>query len=278
LRQRLIDDMRLRNLSPKTIEAYVGAVARFARHFGRSPDQLGAAEVRAYQVHLLQRALSWSLIHQVVSGLRFFYRITLGRSDVIEHLTYAKRPSRLPSVLSHDEVARLLAAVADERLRLLLRTAYACGLRVSEAARLQVGDIDSARGVLHIRQGKGQRDRLVPLSGMLLEELRAYWRRHRPRPWLFPGHSGTQPVAVRVVQGACRAAVRQCGLSKRVTPHTLRHSYATHVREAGGDLATLQELLGHRDLRTTLRYVHLAAKARSMSSPLDALPISSAER
>jgi site-specific recombinase XerD len=162
--------------------------------------------------------------------------------------------------------------VADERQRLMLRIAYGCGLRVGEVVRLQAGDIDSARMVVHIRQGKGRKDRLVPLSSKLLAELRAYWRRYRPRTWLFPGTGAAGHVHVSNLQRACQKAARHCGLTKPVTPHTLRHSYATHLLEAGTDLATLKELLGHRDLATTTRYTHVTSKARQTPSPLDSLP------
>ena len=272
LRQRFIEDLRMRNLAPRTIDAYVAAVARLARFARRSPDQLGPAEVRALQLHLMEQRLSWSLVNQVVCGLRFFFHVTLGRPDVVEQLPYAKKPRTLPSVLSLQEVAQLLAAVADERYRLLLRVAYACGLRVSEAAHLQVGDIDSSRMLLHVRLGKGGKDRLVPLPQRLLEELRAYWRRYRPATYLFAGRRRGQPLCVTGVQRACLQAARRCGLTKKVTPHTLRHSYATHLVEAGVDLETVRQLLGHRDLKTTTRYTHLAGKALTTISPLDRLP------
>jgi integrase/recombinase XerD len=272
LRQRLIDDLRLRNYSPGTIEIYVAVVARFAKHFGCSPDRLGVAEVRAYQLHLLSEKVSWSRFNQAVCGLRFFFKVTLRRPDMIEQLPYGKRPKTLPSVLSKEEVAKLLAAVPHERHRQILRIAYACGLRLSEAVGLQTRDIDSGRMVIKVRQGKGQKDRLVPLSAKLLEELRSYWRRHRPGKWLFPSPKGDKPIHVGNVQRVCKRAARRCGFTKRVSPHTLRHSYATHLLEAGTDLMTLKELLGHRDLETTTRYTHVTSKARQTPSPLDTLP------
>jgi integrase/recombinase XerD len=273
LRQRLIDDLRLRNYSPRTIACYVAVVARFAKHFGCSPDRLGVAEVRSYQLHLLDKEkASWSRFNQAVCGLRFFFKVTLRRPEMIEQLPYGKRPKTLPSVLSKEEVAKLLAAVVDERHRQVLRIAYACGLRLSEAVGLQVRDIDSGRMVIKVRQGKGQKDRLVPLSAKLLEELRSYWGRHRPRVWLFRSPKGDRPIHVGNVQRSCHRAARQCGFTKRVSPHTLRHSYATHLLEAGTDLMTLKELLGHRDLETTTRYTHVTSKARQTPSPLDSLP------
>jgi len=272
LRQRFIEDLRLRNLAPRTIDAYVAAVARLARFAGRSPDQLGPADVRALQLHLIEHRASWSLVNQIVCGLRFFFHVTLRRPGVVEQLPYAKKPRTLPSVLSPQEVAQLLAAVTDERYRLVLRSAYGCGLRVSEAAHLQVGDIDSSRMLLHVRQGKGGKDRLVPLPQRLLEELRVYWRRYRPTTYLFAGRRRGQPLCVTGVQRACLKAARRCGLTKKVTPHTLRHSYATHLVEAGVDLETVRQLLGHRHLTTTTRYTHMAGKAQTTISPLDRLP------
>jgi integrase/recombinase XerD len=274
LRQRLIDDLRLRNYSPRTIEAYVAGVAKFAAHFGRSPDQLGLEDVRTFQLHLLARGVSWSQFNQTVCALRFFYAITLGRPGLVEHIPFGKRPKVLPAVLSRDEVARLFAAVRHDRHRLMLRTTYAGGLRVSELVRLQVADIDSARMVMHIRQGKGRKHRLVPLSPRLLAELRTYWRERRPRLWLFPGQGAAGHLRPDIVQRACREAAHSVGFTKHVTVHTLRHSYATHLLEAGVDLLTIQKLLGHRDLQTTARYTHVSTqRLRAAPSPLDDLVV-----
>jgi integrase/recombinase XerD len=271
LRQRLIDDLRLRNYSPKTIEAYVAAVRRLAQFSGRSPDQLGPEALRAFQLHLIAQKGSWSRFNQIVCGLRFFFHVTLGRAGLVKQLPYAKGTRKIPSVLSPQEVAQLLAAVIHPRYRLILRIAYGCGLRLGEVLRLQVGDIDSGRMLLHIRQSKGRKDRLVPLPPRLLEELRAWWVCHRPRTWLFPGRKG-RPLHGGSVQRVCRQAARRCGLTKRVTPHTLRHSYATHLVEAGVDLETVRQLLGHRDLKTTTCYTHVAGKAQTTISPLERLP------
>ena len=260
LRQRFLDDLRLRNYAERTIDVYVAAIARFARHFGRSPDQLGADELRAFQLHLLQQRVSWSQFNQIVCALRLFYRLTLGRPEPVEQLPYGKRPKKLPVVLSPDEVLRLLEAAPEGRDRVLFQTAYACGLRVHELVRLQVADLDSPRMVIHVRQGKGSKDRLVPLSPRLLGELRAYWRRFRPTTWLFPGVTAAGHLSTARVQKLFQLALGQAGLSKRATPHTLRHSYATHLLEAGVDLLTLQRLLGHRDLKTTAHYVHLSTQ------------------
>ena len=260
LRQRFLDDLRLRNYAARTIESYVAAVAQFARHFGRSPDQLGPQELRAFQLHLLQQRVSWSRFNLTVCALRLFYRLTLGQPDVVEHLPYGKKPRTLPTVLSPQEVLQFLEATTPGRDRVLFQTDYACGLRVSELVRLQVTDIDSARRVVHIHQGKGAKDRLVPLSARLLEELRSYWRCYRPRPWLFPGETAAGHLSAARVQKLCLETAARAELSKHITPHTLRHSYATHLLEAGVNLLTLQQLLGHRDLQTTARYVHLSTQ------------------
>jgi integrase/recombinase XerD len=273
LRQRLTHDLQLRNYAPKTVSAYVSAVARFARHFGRSPDRLGPEEVRQYQLHLLGQGASWSRFNQAVCALRFFYSVTLRRPDAVALIPYGKKPKPLPDVLSPEEVCRLFAAVAEPRYRLILQAAYACGLRVSEVVRLRVGDVDAQRMVLHVRCAKGRKDRLVPLSPALLDRLRAYWREYRPRPWLFPGRAPAGHLSVGQVQRVCHRAVRACGLTKRASMHTLRHSYATHLLEAGTDLATLQRLLGHNQLSTTLRYAHLRQEhLQRVPSPLDTLP------
>jgi integrase/recombinase XerD len=273
LRQRLIDDLRIRNYSPRTIEAYVAAVVKLTRHAGRAPDQLGPEDLRAFQLHLRQHGVPWNTFNQIVCGLRFFYGTTLGRADVVPLIPYSRRAQRLPSVLSREEVQRLFDALPAGRCRLLFHTAYAAGLRLSEVLHLKVADIDSQRMVLHIRQAKGRKDRLVPLSPRLLDELRAYWRCQRPRDWLFPGHKPGQPLCAGHVQRVCQRAVRACGFGKRVSFHTLRHSYSTHLLEAGVDLVTIQQLLGHRDLKTTARYTHVSGQRLSgLPSPLDQLP------
>ena len=238
-----------------------------------APDQLDAEHVRQYQLHLLARGVSWSRFNQAVCALRFLCRVTLQRHELLPLLPYGKKPKSLPAVLSADEVVRLFQAVADPCHRLLLQTAYAAGLRVSEVVRLQVGDIDSPRMLLHIRCAKGRKDRLVPLSAVLLQDLRAYWRLRRPRPWLFPGQRPGQPLSIGQVQRICRRAVRAAGITKKASMHTLRHSCATHLLESGCDLATLQKLLGHNQLSTTMRYIHVQqSHLHSCRSPLDTLP------
>jgi site-specific recombinase XerD len=258
LRQRLIDDLRVRNYSPRTIAAYVAGVAKFAKHFGRSPDQLGPDDLRAFQVHLVDAGASWSQFNQVVCGLRFFYAVTLSRPDAVPFIPFGKRPRRLPAVLGPDEVAALLDAAPPGRDRALLQTAYACGVRISELLHLGVPDIDSARMVVVVRHGKGAKDRLVPLSARLLGELRAFWRWHRSPTWLFPGGSAGRPLHAGTVQRMFQRVRRRAGVAKAATVHTLRHSFATHLLEAGVDVFTLQRLLGHKSLSTTALYLHVS--------------------
>jgi len=260
LRRRFIDDLRLRNLSPRTIETYVLRVALFARHFGRSPEQLGPDQIRAYQQHLLARQVSWSMFNQTVCALRFLYQVTLGRSDVISHLPFAKRPRTLPTVLSPEEVLRFLEAALPGRERTLLDVAYSCGLRLKELLGLEVPDIDSARMALCIRHGKGQKERLVPLSPRLLEVLRSYWKQYRPRAWLFPGVKPGTALTGGAVQRLCKRTGQRAGLTKAVNPHLLRHSFATHLLEAGVDLLSVQALLGHSHFNTTARYLHVSMR------------------
>ena len=272
LRQRFIDDMRLRNYAPGTIEAYVAGVARFAKHFGRSPEQLGPEQLRAYQLEMLRQQFSWSTFNQTVSGLRLFYRVTLGRPEQVPFIPYGKKPKTIPVVLSPEETVQFLEAAKPGRDRTLFQTAYACGLRLGELVRLQATDIDSKRMLVIVRQGKGRKDRLVPLSVRLVEVLRAYWRECRPRPWLFPGTGGQRPMCEGNVQRLCQRVARQSGLSKHATMHTLRHCFATHMLEAGVDLLTLQAMMGHTSLQTTMRYLHISGqRLRQVPSLLDRL-------
>jgi integrase/recombinase XerD len=240
--------------------------------------------VRAFQVHLLQAKASWSQFNQTVCGLRFFFRVTLGRPEVVPMLPYGKKPKRLPVVLDVAEVGQLLAAAKPGHERMLLTTAYACGLRISELLSLQVTDIDSVRMVVNVRQGKGAKDRQVPLSPRLLTELRAWWWTHRTKPWLFPGMAGAsprrrlhaaglpRPMNAGSVQRLVKHIVRRAGLTKPASLHTLRHSYATHLLEAGVDVVTLQKLLGHTSLSTTARYLHLSRRHLARLPDLLALP------
>jgi site-specific recombinase XerD len=272
LRQRLLQDLQRRNYSPRTIDCYVRAVARFARHFGRSPDQLDAEHVRLYQLHLIEQKASWCRFNQDVCALRFFYGVTLNQPDLVRMIPFGKRPKALPCVLSQDEVRLLLGAASPAWFRTFLQATYACGLRVSEAVRLRVGDIDSARMLIHLRCAKGNKDRLVPLSPALLTLLRGYWQQRRPRDWLFPGRHRGKPLNKGSVQRMFHQLVRACGIAKKASLHTLRHSYATHLLEAGTDLPTLQRLLGHNQLSTTLRYTHVEqSRLQRAGSPLDTL-------
>lgn len=274
LRRRMVEDMTVRNLSPATQQSYIYAVAKFSRHFARSPERLGVEHVRAYQVHLAALKRSWSHINQVSCALRFFYGVTLGRREAFERIVSAREPSKLPVVLSADEVVQFLEAVPGLRNRAALTTAYGAGLRVAEVARLEVADIDSDRMVIRIEHGKGGKDRYAMLSAQLLQILRAYWRIARPGHWLFPGRDNGQPVNVATLQAACRRATREAGLSKRVTVHTLRHSFATHLLEAGTDIRIIQVVLGHARLTTTARYTQVATSViAGTASPLDRLSL-----
>jgi integrase/recombinase XerD len=275
LRRRMIDDMTLRNLAPKTIASYTQRVAAFARYFKTSPEQLGPDQVRTYLLHLVhERHLSWSHSNQVRSALRFLYRVTLKQDWVMQDIVCAKKPHTLPVVLSPDEISRFFRAITNLKHRALLMTAYAAGLRLSEVTQLGVADIDSQRMVIRVRQGKGQKDRYVMLSPKLLMVLREYWKVARPRDSLFPGTQPNRPISRRTVMKACRDAREIAGLGKDVTVHTLRHSFATHLLEAGADLRTIQILLGHRSLGTTARYTHVAtAASQSTQSPFDRLEL-----
>ena len=257
LRQRLIDDLRIRNYAPRTVEAYVDGVARLAKFRRRSPDRLGPDDVRDLQLDLLRRGVSWSTFNQTVCALRFFFRVTLGRPEVLSFIPFGKKIKSLPCVLDPDEVLRLIEAAPTHRDRVLLQAAYACGLRIEELMHLRVTDIDSRRMVVVVRKGKGRKDRLVPLSPRLLDVLRVYWQAERPATWLFPGRRADRPLTATNLQRLCQRLVARLGFTKHVTPHTLRHSFATHMLEAGVDLFTLQRILGHRSLQTTALYLHV---------------------
>ena len=260
LRQRMLHDLQIRNYSPRTTKTYVRAVACFAKHFGTSPQLLGAKEIRDYQVFLVkQRKVSWSTFNQAVCALRFFYHITLQREEMIAHIPFAKREKKLPIVLSPQEMGDFLRSIVNHKHRTVLMTMYAAGLRISEAVALQITDIDSQREVLRICQGKGRKDRYVPLSPTLLEILRTYWQVRRPRPWLFPGLFSHKPIGASAIQKACSTARHRAGLKKPVTTHTMRHCFATHLLESGTDLRTIQHILGHGSLNTTAIYLHVAS-------------------
>jgi integrase/recombinase XerD len=272
LRQRFIEDLRLRNRSPKTIEVYVYHVRALACHFKQSPERLGSDETHRYLLYLLRdKHVSWSAYNQAVAALRFFYRVTYPSDTVVARLPYGKRPKRLPVVRSPQQVALFLDTVRDPTVQTILRTIYATGLRISEVLHLTAAQVDSSRMVVRVL-GKGQKERLVPLSPKLLEELRASWRQTRPTRWMFPGKDRRQPLNPTTVQKACQRACRAAGLP-RITPHTLRHCHATHLLEAGVDTRTIQALLGHHRIGTTALYTHVSlAGVQQVVSPLDRLP------
>ncbi len=257
LRQRMIDDLRIRNLSPRTITSYVYKVRRFAKHFHRCPSKLGPQEVRTYLLYLISKGYARSTIVQSVCALKFLYQITLDRQWRAQDLPFPKNERRLPVVLSPSEVGAFLDAVVSPKHRTLLFTLYSTGLRLAEGLNLVPGDIDSSRMVIRVQQGKGRKDRFVPLAPKLLLELRQHYRRTSPKTWLFEARPG-RPMSKAPVQKACAPACARAGISKHVTPHVLRHSFATHLLEAGSRLTTVQLLLGHTELSTTGIYLHVA--------------------
>ena len=271
LRQRMIEELERRNYSPNTIRCYVRCVAEFAKHFGQSPDRLGPEHIRDYQLYLVhEKTASWSQFNQSVCALRFLFHKTLGREWMIEHIPYPRREKKLPTVLSRDEVCRLLEAAMTLKHKAVLSTLYGAGLRVSEGCHLRVSDIESRRMLIRVRQAKGRKDRMVMLSEQLLTLLRFYWKAHRSSNWLFPGHKKDGPIARETVFRACRKAAERARLPRPVSPHALRHSFATHLLEAGYDVRRIQVLLGHESIRTTSRYLHVATDTvRSIPSPLD---------
>jgi integrase/recombinase XerD len=273
LRQQMLADLRIRNYAERTQEIYITRVAEMARHFRRSPEELTKEEVRGYLRYLKEeRRVSRSAFAQAVGGLRFLYRVTLDRPELIPHLPYPRLKRRHPVVLSTEEVVGLLRAIGNLKHRTVAMVLYGAGLRITEALALELRDVDSARMVLTVRHGKGDRDRQVALSGVLLEALRVYWRVYRPSSWLFPGQKADQPLGPSTIQRAVKAARLKAKIPKPATPHTLRHSYATHLMEAGTDLRVIQTLLGHGSLRTTQVYTHVATeRVRATRSPLDAL-------
>lgn len=274
LRRRMIEDMTVRNLSPATQRSYVHAVAKFSQYFGKPPDHLSLEDVRAYQVHLASKGLAWASFNQIVCALRFFYGVTLGRAEMPERIAYAREPRRLPVVLSAEEVVRFLEAVPGLKSRAALTTAYAAGLRVSEVVALKVGDIDSKRMVIRVERGKGGKERYAMLSAQLLRILRTYWRLARPQHWLFPGRDPIHPIDQTVLHAACRSAREAAGLTKHVTVHVLRHSFATHLLETGTDIRVIQVLLGHNNLSTTARYTQVSTSTiQKTTSPLDRLDL-----
>ena len=271
LRNRMIRDMTVRGFSPRTHEAYIAAVVHLAKHYKRPPDQLTTDEVQDYLAHLFQeRKLSWSTCNQAAHAFRFLYHVTLGHDRAHFVVPAPRQPQKLPEILSREEVWRLLNACPRVRDRLLLATTYAAGLRVSELVHLKVSDLDADRMTVRIAQGKGARDRYVPLSPRLLKEWRAYWHTTPPRLWLFPNRAGSRPIDITVAQKLYTLTKLRAGIRKQGGIHALRHAFATHLIEAGRDLPTVQHWLGHRFISSTLRYFHLSqGRFLATPSPLD---------
>jgi len=275
LRDRMLRDMRLRGFSPRTRYGYVLSVARLARYHGRSPDQIDAEGIRDYLDYLItERGLASSSLNVASAAIRFFYVVTLGRPEMKDAIPPRKTTQRLPEILSNEELERLFTAPTHPKHRMILMTAYAAGLRARETLGLRVTDIDSDRMMIRVNQGKGRKDRYTILSPRLLDELRAYWRQYRPRPWLFPGHWPTRPLVYRSANNVFLKAKKKAGIFKDGGLHMLRHTFATHLLEAGVDLRTIQLLMGHTSIRTTARYLHLTRKAiTATQSPFDLLVI-----
>ena len=282
LRQRMLEELQRRNYAPSTIESYLRAVEDFARYFHKRPDQLNQEHLRKYHIHLMrERKLAINTVVARIAALRFFFFKTLRRPYVRIDLPYPKRCEYLPVFLSQEEVTRLIDSASNRFHFVMLMTLYGTGVRRSELCRLKLTDIDSERMVIHIRQGKGRRDRDVPLSPKLLETLRDYWRWKKPKTYLFPSivtKYGERPLTTKAVWFAVRAAAKRVGLKKTISPHTLRHSWATHLLENGTDLRTIQALLGHADLEATAVYLHLSHRhLLAVTNPIETLHVSSIE-
>jgi integrase/recombinase XerD len=281
LRKMMLEELERRNYSADTTRRYMRFVERFAQHFGKSPDKLGPDHLRSYQAYLFkERKLCPGTVENHVAALRFFYVRTLRRHEFREFLPYPKSPRKLPSILSQEEVTRLINASSGLFQRTLLMVLYGTGMRRSELVRVKIDHIDSQRMIIHVIDGKGHKDRDLPLSPTLLENLRVYWRWLKPRTYLFPSRmhrDHEQPVSDKIVWHACTQAAKKAGIRKRVSPHLVRHAFATHLLEAGTDLRTIQMLLGHEDLEVTAKYLHLSAQhLQKVVNPLEALKLSSA--
>jgi len=281
LRQMMLDELQRRNYSPNTVRTYIHAIEDFARYFGRSPYRLGPEDIRQYQVHLFrERKLSAGTVEGRTAALRFFFVKTLKRPYIHDQIPFPKRQRPLPTVLSQDEVARLIDSAQSLMHRAMLMTLYGTGVRRAELCQLKVADVDSKRMVIRVRNGKGGRDRDVLLSDKLLETLREYWRWMKPKTYLFPGTvknwRADVPITTKVVWTAVNETRKRAGIEKRITPHTLRHSFATHMLEAGADLRTIQVLLGHAELADTAVYLHLSRRhLQAVASPIEAITVSS---
>jgi len=272
--QRMVGDMQLRNLADATIDAYTYHVDKFCQFFGKPADELGPEEIRQYQLYLVnEKKVSWSSFNQAVCGLRFLYETTLQRPWAVRHIPFGKRPKKLPVVLSNEEASRLLQCIDNPKHRAVILTSYAAGLRLREATHLRVADIDGNRAQIRICCGKGSKERIVPASPRLLSELREYWKLTRPRNYLFPGRTPDVPLSSATVQKAYKLALAKAGIKKAATPHTMRHSWATGMLEAGVDLLTISKLLGHSSFVTTMIYLHVRRQHFDRSpSPIDWLP------
>lgn len=273
LRDQMERDLILRGVSESTRKVYLCHARRFAAHYMRSPEILGTAEIKAFLMHLLQvEQVSNGTFRQYIAALKFLYKHTLNREWEVGHMPYPKQRKVLPPVLSLDEVTAILRALYHPKYRMVLMTAYSAGLRISEVCRLKVSDIDSARMAIRVCDGKGGKDRDTLLSPRLLRLLREYWKKERPSEWLFPNHYGTGPIPKEGVRDAFKKACEQAGITKKVTPHTLRHSFATHLLDAGTEVVVIQALLGHASYKTTLRYIHLSTRhLKTTRSPLEHL-------
>jgi integrase/recombinase XerD len=273
LRQRMLEDLRIRNYAPTTVSSYIRSVADFAKHFDKPPDQLGSEEIRSWQLFLLnEKRVKLSTYIQAVCALRFFYQNTLHRRIEIDRIPLPRYEKKLPVILSKAEVKALLEAPQNLKHRAMLATMYGAGLRVSEVTSLKVSDLDRGRRVIWVRGGKGHKDRQVMLAEPLRDVLAAYWRWKRPTDWLFPGRNPDRPIATNSVFRACEKAARKAGIAKPVHPHSLQHAFATHLLDEGVNLLVIQALLGHAHLKTTARYLHLSDTAiRSTKSPLEML-------
>src|ERR1700692_400474 len=270
LRRRMIEDMTIRKFAPKTQHDYLQRVKNFAAYLARSPDTANSEDVRRYHLHLTASGVGVPTVNQTVSTLRFFFKVTLGRPDLVERTAFVREPRKLPVVLSPEEVIRLLNAAPGLKYKAALSVAYGAGLRAAEVVSLKVSDIDSKRMIIRVEQGKGGKDRNVMLSPHLLELLRAWWRAARPQGWLFPGRDRVQPMTTRQLNRACHAAADRAEINKRVSLHTLRHSFATHLLEQNTDIRVIQVLLGRAKLDTTALYTRVATKTiREVMSPLE---------
>jgi site-specific recombinase XerD len=283
LRQRMLDDMTLRKLNEKTQSGYIRAVKRFTRFFGQSPELASPDDLRRFQMHLVAQGVSGTTINATITGLRFFFEVTLDRHKALKKMSPVRVPQKLPMVLTSDEVARLLAAAPNIKAKAALSVAYGAGLRASEVVHLKISDIDSERMILRVEQGKGARDRNAMLSPSLLSALRVWWREgHRlgkmlPNGWLFPGMNPVNPMTPRQLNRMIKQAADDADIDKSISMHTLRHSFATHLLEQKVDIRVIQVLLGHQKLNTTARYAHVATKALSeIDSPLDTLKLPAA--